>query len=60
MDSILFEIMSLGHPFCVAHTMMASYKKKGGLYCCLTWPNSFSWWAGERNVLDILLENKHV
>jgi len=42
----------------LAQEMVRTYLSKGGTHCCILWPDQFSWFNPDLNVLDILLEEK--
>jgi hypothetical protein len=59
-DKVLSEIIELGIDREVAVQMIETFEKCGGLACLMQWPNQFSWFSGERNVLDVPLANNEV
>lgn len=61
MNSKLIEqIMQLGYDQKKAEEMFDTFQKYGGLSCLSRWPREFSFFSGQKNVLDILLENRLV
>ena len=56
MEKAIEKIVNeLGIEKSLARKMLATFKNDGGLACLMEWPEQFSIFSREKNVLDILL-----